>query len=169
MDPVNDEPDVLGKIDALLTRHRTAAPSPQGTADSGQHADRASIPILSEVVAESRAIPILTDALPLVKTGGSEAGFDGEIAPPVEPMLTDHADTAEPAASLSLNEEALRRTEDFLIHELENRIAMEFAATMDRALTELLDNSREHIRHAVREALGNCIKEQTGDTSPEKT
>ncbi|HUW49502.1 MAG TPA: hypothetical protein VMV75_00650 [Sulfuricella sp.] len=168
MDPVSGEPDVLGKVDALLTRHRTGTPSPQESSEAGQQADRASIPVLSEVVAEPSTIPILTDALPPVKAGESETGIDEEITLPVEPMPTDHADTEGSATSLSLDEETLRQTEEFLIHELENRIAMEFAATLDRALTELLDNSREHIRHTVREAFGSRLKEQAGDTSPDK-
>lgn len=150
MDPVNDEPDVLGKIDALLTRHRTGAPSPLETAESGQQTNRASIPVLSEVVAEPATIPILTAAL-------SE-----EIPPSIEPMPTVQADTEEPAASGSLSEKTLRRIEEFLILELEDRIAMEFAASLDKALTEMLGNSREHIRHAVREALEIHIDKQAG-------
>lgn len=150
MDPVNDEPDVLGKVDALLTRHRTGTPSPQETAEPGQHADRASIPVLSEVVAEPATIPVLTAAL-------SE-----ETPPSVEPMPTVQAGTEEPATSGSLNEETLRRIEEFLILELEDRIAMEFAASLDKALTEMLGNSREHIRHAVREALEIHLDKQAG-------
>ncbi|MDD5241394.1 MAG: hypothetical protein PHG47_06690 [Sulfuricella sp.] len=169
MNSVNGEPDVLGKVDALLTRHRTGAPSSQEPAEAGQQAARATIPVLSEVVAEPSTIPLLTDALPPVKTGKSEADIDEETIPPVEPVPTDHADGETPATNLSLDEEALCRAEEFLVRELEDRIAIEFAATLDRALAELLDNSREHIRHAVREALESHLKKHAGDTSSDKT
>lgn len=156
MDPVNDQPDVLGKVDALLTRHRTGTPSPQEAAESGQQADRASIPVLSEVVAEPAAIPVLTDTL---------ADIDTAAPLSIEPLPVVQIDTAESAASRPLDEATQHRIEEFLILELEDRIAMEFAASLDKALTEMLDNSREHIRHAVREALEIHLNKHVGDAT----
>ena len=56
--------------------------------------------------------------------------------------------------------------EEFMVQELENRIALEFTATLERTLNELLDHSREHIRLAVRVAL----KQQPGtsDEGPDQ-
>lgn len=160
MDPVSDKPDVLGKIDALLTRHRSGAPSPQKPMETA----RASIPVLSDVVAEPHTIPVLTDALPAVKLDEFETETDEKPIVSDESAPADHAATGKPVASLPLDDETLRRTEEFLIRELEDRIAIEFSTILDRALTELLDNSREHVRRAVREALGSHLKKQISET-----
>lgn len=147
MDPTSGEPDVLDKIDALLTRHRTGAPAQQDLASAEEQADRAAIPVLTEVITEDSTIPVLTEAVPAVEAHETETNGDETLPPPAEPAPADQA------ADISDEEVALRQIEEFMVQELENRIALEFTATLDRALNELLDHSREHIRHAVREAL----------------
>lgn len=142
MDPTGGKPDVLEKIDALLTRHRTAAPAQQDPTAAGKLAGREAIPVLTEVVGEDGAIPVLTEAV--AATEANEAGTDGEAAGQTG---------ADGEAADIPDDEALRQIEEFMVSELESRIALEFTATLDRALGELLDHSREHIRHAVREAL----------------
>lgn len=141
MDPASGSPGVLEKIDALLTRHRTGAPTQQDLAAAGEQADRAAIPVLTEVV-EPDTIPVLTDAVP-----SPEASEPGSVSAPT----TQASDEAEKHSTL--DEESLHRLEERLMRELENRIALELTAVLDRALEELLDRSRDHIRHAVREAL----------------
>jgi hypothetical protein len=152
MDPTNSEPDVLGKIDALLTRHRTGAPTRQDLASAeAQAARRAAIPILTEIITEDSAIPVLTEAIPVIKVS--------ETADPRKPQFHAEAvgsqpgSTGTPVTDISHDEETLHQLEDFIVQDMENRIALEFAATLDRALNELLDHTREHIRHAVRETL----------------
>jgi hypothetical protein len=132
MDPTGGKPDVLKKIDALLTRHRTAAPAQPDLASAGKQADREAIPVLTEAITEDGTIPVLTEAVTAVEA--NKAGTGGQ-------------------AAATPDEEALRQIEEFMVRELENRIALEFTATLDRALSELLNHSHEHIRHAVREAL----------------
>lgn len=143
MDPASGEPDLLEKVDALLTRHRTGSPPQQETAPQ---ADRAAIPVLTDIVVEADTIPVLTDAVATVEAN--------------EPTPAESAPIAQAGADartteIAHDEEALRRIEEFLVREMENRIALEFTASLDRALNELLDRSREHIRHLVREALRN--------------
>lgn len=147
MDPASGAPGVLEKIDALLTRHRTGAPTQQDLATSGEQADRAAIPVLTEVVAETDTIPVLTDAVP-----SPEASEPGSVSAPT----VQAGNGAE--KYLPQSEESLHRMEERLMRELENRIALELTSVLDRALEELLDRSRDHIRHAVREAL----KQQPG-------
>jgi len=149
MDPANDEPDVLGKIDALLTRHRTGAPTQQDLASAETLSARASIPVLTEIITEDRTIPVLTEAMPAAET--KEAATADIEKPPfhIEVVASEPASTVGP----SHDEAALQHIEEFMVQELENRIALEFAATLDRTLNELLDHSREHIRLAVRVAL----------------
>lgn len=149
--------DVLGKIDALLTRHRTAAPVPQDAAKAEQHAEREAIPVLTEVVPEPDSIPILTDAIPQATSRPAE-----------EPhQQTDHRATpaeieAGPDISiLAQSQESLQQLEEFLIQELENRIALEFTVALDHALEELLERSREHIRHVVREAISQRVSNES--------
>lgn len=151
MDSDRDKIDVLGKIDALLTRHRTAAPMPQDAAKAGQHAEREAIPVLTEIIAEPDTIPILTDAV----TQPSPSAPSPEEQN--NPAIPD-SDTAKSVAQTNIStlidsEASLQQLEEFLIQELENRIALEFTVALDHALEELLDRSREHIRHVVREAL----------------
>ena len=65
----------------------------------------------------------------------------------------------------TLHDEAtLRQIEEFMVQELENRIVLEFAATLDRTLNELLDQTREHIRLAVRVALKQRLDTPPGST-----
>lgn len=142
MDPASGAPGVLEKIDALLTRHRTGAPTQQDLAAVGEQADRAAIPILTEAVAEPDTIPLLTDAV----TSPAADEPDSVSAPTVQA-----SDEAEKRSAL--DEESLHRIEERLMRELENRIALELTTVLDRALEEMLERSREHIRHAVREAL----------------
>lgn len=149
MDPASGAPGVLEKIDALLTRHRTGAPTQQDLAAAGEQADRAAIPVLTEVVAEADTIPLLTDALT-----SPEASEPGSASAPT----TQAGDEAEKHSTL--DEVSLQRMEERLMRELENRIALELTSVLDRALEELLDRSRDHIRHAVREALGNELGKQ---------
>lgn len=146
MDPTGGKPDVLDKIDALLTRHRTASPVQQDLASAGKQADREAIPVLTEAITEDGTIPVLTEAVAAVEASKTETD---DNAPP---FPTEQAGTGDQAAEIP-DDEALRQIEEFMVRELENRIALEFTATLDRALSELLDHSREHIRHAVREAL----------------
>ena len=153
MDPANGEPDVLGKIDALLTRHRTGAPTRQDLASAEAQAARAAIPVLTEIITEDCTIPVLTEAIPASVV--SAAGISGKVKPTlqIEVVANEPARTDEQIADISHDQAALHQIEEFMVQELENRIALEFTATLDRALNELLDHSREHIRHAVREAL----------------
>jgi len=166
MDPANGEPDVLGKIDALLTRHRTGAPTQQDLASAEAQAARASIPILTEIITEDRTIPVLTEAVPATET--KEAATAGIEKPPlqIEVVANEPANVITPVANISHDEETLQHIEDFMVQELENRIALEFAATLDRALNELLDHSREHIRFAVRVALKQGLG--TPDEGPDQ-
>lgn len=161
MDPANGEPDILGKIDALLTRHRSGAPTQQYLASAEALAARASIPVLTEIITEDRTIPVLTEAMPT--TEAKEAATAGIEKPPlhIEVIASEPANTVGP----SHDEAALQQIEEFMVQELENRIALEFAATLDRALNELLDHSREHIRLAVRVALKQrpCIPDEHPD------
>jgi hypothetical protein len=153
MDPANGEPDVLGKIDALLTRHRTGAPTQQYLASAEAQAARAAIPVLTEIITEDGTIPVLTEAVPA--TEANEAATAGSGKPPlhIEVAVSEPASTGDQVAAISHDEETLHQIEEFMVQELENRIALEFAATLDRALNELLDHTREHIRLAVRVAL----------------
>jgi len=153
MDPANGEPDVLGKIDALLTRHRTGAPTQQDLASAEAQAARAAIPILTEIITEDSSIPVLTDAVSATEANEAATADNGEPPLHIEVAASESASTGDQVADISHDEEALRQIEEFMVQELENRIALEFTATLDRALNELLDHSREHIRHAVREAL----------------
>ena len=152
MEPAGGEPDVLGKMDALLTRHRTGTPVQQDPASVRQHADRATIPVLTEIIVEPDTIPVLTDAIVSPKPVSPAQASDSETDN-IEPPAADLSTTEDRAANIALDEEILRQTEEFMVQELENRIALEFTATLDRTLNELLDHTREHIRHAVREAL----------------
>ncbi|MDD5330529.1 MAG: hypothetical protein PHX38_11015 [Sulfuricella sp.] len=145
----NGEPDVLGKMDALLTRHRTGAPTPKDLALAEQQAGKAAIPVLTEIIAEPSTIPVLTDAVTSTAASKPET-------PPSPP-----AQAVDQPADDTQHEDSLRQMEDLLVQELENRISLEFAATLDRALNELLERSREHIRHVVREALRQRV-----DTTP---
>lgn len=156
MDSAHGEPDVLGKIDALLTRHRTGAPAQRDLASAEAQAARAAIPVLTEIIAEDSGIPVLTEAVPArEETSGNE-----KVPLHIEAAASEPASTGGPIADSSHEEEALRQIEEFMVQELENRIALEFATTLDRALNELLDQTREHIRLAVRVAL----KQRPGDT-----
>lgn len=150
MDSNRDKVDVLGKIDALLTRHRTAAPMPQDAAKAGQHAEREAIPVLTEIIAEPDTIPILTDA---VTQPSPSAPSPEEQNNPAIPDSDTAKSAVQANPSLIDSEASLQQLEEFLIQELENRIALEFTVALDHALEELLDRSREHIRHVVREAL----------------
>lgn len=149
MDPASGEPDVLGKIDALLTRHRTGASAQQDLASVEAQAARAAIPVLTEIIAEDSAIPVLTEVAPATKA--------------IEP-----ASAGVPVADVADSDATLRQIEEFLVQELENRIALEFAATLDRALNELLDQTREHIRLAVRVALKQRIEDAPSENKDHK-
>jgi hypothetical protein len=147
MDPANAKPDVLGKLDALLTRHRTGAPTLQDIASVEVQAARATIPVLTEIIPEDRSIPVLTEAMPAPVTKET-------ITVEIEKIpLHIEVATSDMIADIPHDEASLLQIEEFLVQDLENRIALEFTATLERALNELLDHSREHIRHAVREAL----------------
>ena len=153
MDPANGEPDLLGKIDALLTRHRTGAPTQHDLASAEAQAARASIPVLTEIITEDSTIPVLTEAVPA--TQANEAATAGIVKPPrhIEVTASEQASTGDQVTDISHDEESLHQIEEFMVQELENRIALEFTATLDRTLNELLEHSREHIRLAVRVAL----------------
>lgn len=166
MDPAKGEPDVLGKIDALLTRHRTGTPTQQDLASAEAQAARAAIPVLTEIITDDRTIPVLTEAVPAAEA--KEAATAGIEKPPlqIEVAASEQVSTVGPVANISHDEETLQHIEDFMVQELENRIALEFAATLDRALNELLDQSREHIRFAVRVALKQGLG--TPDEGPDQ-
>jgi len=159
MEPGSSESDILAKIDALLIRHRTGTPAQQDPASARQQADRATIPVLTEIIVEPDTIPVLTDAIaashrePSAQASDAEMDICGKNAPDIEPPPDGLSTTGDPAAHIAHGEETLRQMEEFMVQELESRIALEFTATLDRALNELLDHTREHIRHAVREAL----------------
>lgn len=147
------EPDVLGKIDALLTRHRTGAPARQDLAAAETQAARAAIPVLTEILTEDSTIPVLTEAVPAMEGNEAATAGNGKPPPHIEVAASEPASTVDSIADISHEEEALRQIEEFMVQELEQRIALEFASTLDRALNELLDHTREHIRLAVRVAL----------------
>ena len=153
MDPANGEPDVLGKIDALLTRHRTGAPTQQDLASAEAQAARAAIPVLTEIITDDSTIPVLTEAVPAAEKKETAAASIGKHLLHSEIAASEQASTVDPTAEISHDEASLRQMEEFMVQELENRIALEFTATLDRALNELLDHTREHIRLAVRVAL----------------
>ncbi|MDP2879448.1 MAG: hypothetical protein Q8N74_07990 [Sulfuricella sp.] len=163
MDPANGEPDVLGKIDALLTRHRTGAPTRQDLASAEAQAARAAIPVLTDIITEDSAIPVLTEAMPATEANEAATVSNGKPQLHIEVAASEPAGAGDPVADLSHDEAALRQIEEFMVQELENRIALEFTATLDRALNELLDHSREHIRHAVREALKQRLDDAPAD------
>ncbi|MBZ0094241.1 MAG: hypothetical protein K8H75_02520 [Sulfuricella sp.] len=166
MDPANSEPDILGKIDALLTRHRTGAPTQQDLASAEAQAARASIPVLTEIITDDSTIPVLTEATPATGENQAATAGKGKLPPIIEVAASEPASTGDPVAAISHDEAALRQIEEFMVQELENRIALEFTATLDRALNELLDHSREHIRLAVRVALKQ--RPGTPDEGPEQ-
>ncbi len=153
MDTANGEPDVLGKIDALLTRHRTGAPTQQDLASAEAQSARATIPVLTEIITDDSTIPVLTEAVSAAEA--KEAATAGIVKPPlhIEVAAIEPVRTAGPIEDISHDEAALHQIEEFMVQELENRIALEFTTTLDRALNELLEHSREHIRLAVRVAL----------------
>jgi len=159
MEPGSSESDILAKIDALLIRHRTGTPAQQDPASAWQQADRATIPVLTEIIVEPDTIPVLTDAIVSphrespAQASDSEMDNYGKKASNIEPPPADLSTTGDPAANIVHDEETLRQMEEFMVQKLENLIALEFTATLDRALNELLDHTREHIRHAVRDAL----------------
>ncbi|BAN34650.1 hypothetical protein SCD_n00809 [Sulfuricella denitrificans skB26] len=153
MDPANGEPDVLGKIDALLTRHRTGAPTRQDLASAEAQAARAAIPVLTEIITDDSTIPVLTEAVPPSRTNEAATTSHGKPPLDIEAAASEQAITNELVTDNSHDETALHQIEEFMVQELENRIALEFTATLDRALNELLEHSREHIRLAVRVAL----------------
>jgi len=163
MNPADGEPDVLGKIDALLTRHRTGAPTQQDLASAEAQAARAAIPVLTEIITEDSTIPVLTEAVPVTEANEAATADFGKPPLRIEVAASEPASTGDPVANLSHDEAALRQIEEFMVQELENRIALEFTATLDRALNELLDHSREHIRHAVREALKQRLDDAPAD------
>jgi hypothetical protein len=151
------EPDVLGKIDALLTRHRTGAPAQQDLAMAETQAARAAIPVLTEIITDDNTIPVLTEAVPVAETNETATAGNGESQRHIDISAGD------PVANIPHDDAALRQIEEFMVRELENRIALEFAATLDRALNELLDQTREHIRLAVRVALKQRIEDTPSD------
>jgi hypothetical protein len=151
MDPSDSDPDVLGKIDALLTRHRTGAPTRQDLALAEAQAARASIPVLTEIITEDSTIPVLTEAVPATEAKEATTADIGPLH--IEVAESMPASTGNLVADISRDEATLRQIEESMVQELENRITLEFTATMARTLIELLDHTREHIRHAVREAL----------------
>jgi Arc/MetJ family transcription regulator len=153
MDPSDSDPDVLGKIDALLTRHRTGAPTRQDLALAEAQAARASIPVLTEIITEDSTIPVLTEAVPATEAKEATTADIGKPPLHIEVAESMPASTGNPVADISRDEATLRQIEESMVQELENRITLEFTATMARTLIELLDHTREHIRHAVREAL----------------
>lgn len=147
------QPDVLGKIDALLTRHRTGTPTQQDLASAETQAARAAIPVLTEIVTDDSSIPVLTEAVPASGLNEAAAAGSGKSSLHVEVDTSEQARTSEPVADIPHDEAVLHEIEEAMVQELESRIALEFTATLDRALNELLDHTREHIRHAVRAAL----------------
>lgn len=168
MDSAHGEPDVLGKIDALLTRHRTGAPTPQDLASAEAQAARAAIPVLTEIIAEDDTIPVLTEAVPAREAIEAATAGNGKLPLHIEVAASEPARTGDLVTEIPHDEETLRQIEEFMVLELENRIALEFTATLDRALNELLDHSREHIRHAVREALKQRIEDTPSESKDRK-
>lgn len=164
MNPINGQPDVLGKIDALLTRHKTGESAQQNLKSAEVQAARAAIPVLTEVITDDRSIPVLTEAVSAAKASTNPTVISVQPPPHVEPVAYEHASTEVPISNAPHDEATMRQIEEFMVQELENRIALEFTATLDRALNELLDHTREHIRLAVRVAL-----KQRLDTPPQST
>ena len=166
MDSATGKSDVLGKMDALLTRHKTGESAQQNLMSAEALAARAAIPVLTEIVTEDNAIPVLTEAIPAVKASVATPVASVQTPPQVEPAVREQAGTDDPMAHTLHDEATLRQIEEFMVQELENRIALEFAATLDRTLNELLDQTREHIRLAVRVALKQRLNNAPSDPPP---
>jgi hypothetical protein len=165
MDPANGEPDVLGKIDALLTRHRTGAPTRQYLASIEAQVARAAIPVLTEIIAEDGAIPVLTEAVPAFAATIASTD-DGKPSLHIDTTASELLEKPTPVTEIAHNDTVLRQIEELMVRELEKRIALEFTAILDRTLKELLDHSREHIRLAVRVALKQRLDNTPANTPP---
>lgn len=162
MPPTDGKPDVLDKMDALLNRQRTGEPPQRDLESAAARAERAAIPILTDIVPEATDIPVLTEALP--QTPASPPRIAAPGSQPESPRETPHhaATTDLPPAAHSFSQ-----LEEFLVQELESRIALELTASLDLALNQLLERSREHIRQVVREAIRAELTRQPGNTSTE--
>jgi hypothetical protein len=156
MSPTDGKPDVLNKMDALLNRQRTGEPPQLERASAAAKAERAAIPVLTDIVPEANDIPVLTEAL-----SPQEAPRPPQQAEPT-PVAPGIRNKPEAAPTDSPMESTLNQLEEFLVQELENRIALELTASLDHALNELLERSREHIRHVVREAIQTELTRQLG-------
>lgn len=153
--------DVLAKMDALLRKHH---PGPAVAGAPGNVFEEIVPPAELAAVAERRPepdelIPTLTEVVAL-------EGLAGEDRIPVLTEVVEAADeSASPELADKTLDEALRRVEDLLVEQLENRIAPQLSAAFDRALGELLENSRIYIRQAVHDTLAQELRKQLGTGS----
>lgn len=148
MPPTDDKPDVLDKMDALLNRQRTGEPPQRDLESAAARAERASIPILTDIVPEATDLPVLTEALPQPQPAPVAAQPRTTTESRAENLSPQAATPSPPSATHSFSQ-----LEEFLVQELESRIALELTASLDLALNELLERSREHIRQVVHEAI----------------
>lgn len=132
-----DSSDVLDKVDALLKKHRPTTAQP---ADAEMLAISGVVPQLPP----QEDIPTLTDIV--------------SPPPPAAPVA------AAPVSGAELDEaaveELLRSVEDFLVRELESRIAPQLSITFDRALNDLLERAVTHVGQAVRETIAQELRQR---------
>ena len=148
MSPTDGKPDVLDKMDALLNRQRTGEPPQRELETAAARAERAAIHILTDIVPEATDLPVLTEALPQSQPAPLAAQSPATTEPLPESSSPQPAPPGPPAATHSFSQ-----LEEFLVQELESRIALELTASLDLALNELLERSREHLSQVVHEAI----------------
>ena len=154
--------DVLAKMDALLKKHQPGA-------TQGTPAVPLPPPVFDEItppaelvaVAARRLeplelIPTLTDVVdrPSLAEEDSIPVLTEVVEPASEPAPPEEAPTP---ADL---DQTLRRVEDLLVEQLENRIAPQLSASFDRALGELLESARASIQQAVHDTLARELRKQ---------
>jgi hypothetical protein len=147
----SENSELLDKVDAFLQKHRgavfSASPTPAVSAEPAlphpeptsapMPADAAEIPVLTEIVAE-KAVPVLTEIVEL----------------------------PEPVSAPAFDEAMLRELEERLARDLENRLAPQLSAAFDRALGDLLEQSRTHISRIVREAVARELQRRPESPGP---
>lgn len=171
---MSEEPDVFGKLDSLISRHRspneTAAPPAQPAASNGN-----GIPVLTEEVQEDAlAVPVIPVLTEVVEKEAPKAEEDlpdwltGKAAKAKEapPSVTSESassavpaqDVAKPSAPPAVpatkqQPHSLAELERLLVLAVERRIAPRLAGVLDVALGELLEQFRQEIDRMVKEAV----------------
>lgn len=170
---MSEEPDVFGKLDSLISRHRSPGDAP---APPAAQSPANGIPVLTEEVQEEAlavpVIPVLTEVvdkeapkvdeeLPDWLTG--KAAKTMEERPPEAPAPAPEAAPVQPAAKPSTPQppasaakqqpHSLAELERLLVLAVERRIAPRLAGVLDVALGELLEQFRQEIDRMVKEAV----------------